>query len=155
MIRVPLGGRNHGDAVKNHPAPRNDKGWGRRNRTVLLGLVLLLIGAGGFGLLLGQQPALASGLSSVAMPYNWFHLAAGFAGLVVWLSRREAVAQAFNLGFGLIDLYQAVAGVCGWAPAQLFELRPGDHVIHLVLGLALVLVAWQARNQARAAGQPA
>ena len=48
---------------------------------------------------------------------------------------------AFNAGFGAIDLYQVVAGVGGFFPARPFRYKTADHVLHLVLGLALVAVA--------------
>ena len=40
--------------------------------------------------------------------------------------------------FGVIDLYQAAAGVTGIFPAQIFALRPADHVVHVALGTLLV-----------------
>ena len=54
------------------------------------------------------------------------------------LGRSRGGVIAFNLIFGAIDLYQAVAGLTGWFPAQLFALRPADHVVHVVIGLFLV-----------------
>jgi hypothetical protein len=80
------------------------------------------------------------GLMSNAVPYDLFHIAFGLLGLAVARGRRAGLAAVFNLGFGLIDLWQAVAGVAGLFPAGLFALRPGDHVVHVVLGLALVAV---------------
>lgn len=47
-------------------------------------------------------------------------------------------AAGFNLGFGLIDLYQAVAGAAGLFPAALFAYRPLDDALHTALGLGLV-----------------
>lgn len=47
-------------------------------------------------------------------------------------------AVGFNLGFGLIDLYQAVAGAADVFPAALFAYRPLDDVLHVALGLGLV-----------------
>jgi hypothetical protein len=56
--------------------------------------------------------------------------------LVIRFGGRGAVA--FNLGFGLVDLYQALAGSVGLFPAALFAYRPLDDVLHVVLGLGLV-----------------
>ena len=110
--------------------------WARRNRRALLGISALLILAAAFGAL-GPPRA---GLSSTAGPYNLFHLVAGLIGLAVFTSRRGLAAAQFNFGFGLIDLYQAPAGVLGLFPARLFGLRPADHVVHLLFGLALVAI---------------
>ena len=56
--------------------------------------------------------------------------------LVIRFGARGAVA--FNLGFGLVDLYQVLAGLVGLFPAALFVYRPLDDVLHVVLGLGLV-----------------
>jgi len=55
-----------------------------------------------------------------------------------WGWRRPVPAALFNLGFGLIDLYQVLAGLLGLFPAGLFALKAGDHLVHLVLGVALM-----------------
>lgn len=107
--------------------------WPRWNQRVaaVFGAVLVLIGALGLAL-----PGLEGPMSS-AVAYDVFHLVAGLLALGLVASRAPALASAFNLGFGLVDLWQAVAGVTGLFPAQLFALRPADHVVHVVLGLAL------------------
>jgi hypothetical protein len=96
------------------------------------GAILVLTGVAG---LIRRDPA---GLMSQAVPYDLFHIAFGSLGLGIGLRRAPAQAAFFNLGFGLIDLYQVVAGLSGAFPAGLFGLRPGDHVVHLVLGVLLV-----------------
>ena len=58
------------------------------------------------------------------------------------LAKRARGAARFNLVFGLIDLWQALAGVTGLFPAALFALQPADHVVHLVIGLPLAIVGW-------------
>jgi hypothetical protein len=113
------------------------RGWPWRNRVALGAMVLLLLAAA----LLGELGPAGASLTSAATPYNVFHLVAAAVGLAVFSSGSARAAAGFNFGFGLIDLYQAVAGVWGWAPARLFQLRPADHVIHVVLGAALVAVA--------------
>jgi hypothetical protein len=122
--------------------------WQRRSQLLLqvFAPVLILTGLGGF--LIPPQVALMSG----ACPYNVFHLVAGTLGVLLALTRRPAAAALFNVGFGAIDLYQAVAGVAGLFPAALFALRPADHVVHLVLGLLLVVVGWLGRPRAEPIG---
>jgi hypothetical protein len=100
--------------------------------------------AGGFGAILVLTGVLGlvhpdpEGLMSQALPYDLFHIVFGALGVTLGLRRRAAGAAAFNLGFGLVDLWQVVAGLTGLFPAGLFALRPGDHVVHLVLGAVLV-----------------
>jgi len=122
--------------------------WQRRSQLLLVvfGPVLILTGIGGF--LIPSDRALMSG----AAPYNVFHLVAGTLGLLLALTRRPAAASAFNIGFGLIDLYQALAGIAGLFPAGLFALRPADHVVHVVLGVLLVTVGWRGRPPVRSSG---
>jgi len=108
--------------------------WARWNLRVAggFGAILILTGAAG---LVWPDPA---GLMSQAVPYDLFHLAFGTLGLTLGLRRRPVPAALFNLGFGAVDLYQVLAGLTGLFPARLFGLKPGDHLVHLVLGVALV-----------------
>jgi hypothetical protein len=108
--------------------------WPRWNVRVAGGFGAILILTGVSGLVL-RDPA---GLMSQAVPYDLFHVVFGTLGLVIGLRRAPLAAACFNLGFGAIDLYQVVAGLSGAFPAALFGLRPGDHLVHLVLGVALV-----------------
>jgi hypothetical protein len=48
--------------------------------------------------------------------------------------------KAFNIGFGLIDIYQAVASYFGLFPKRLFKWTPIDDILHLVIGVALVMI---------------
>jgi hypothetical protein len=75
---------------------------------------------------------------SGALPYDVFHIVFGVLGIGIVLARSARGAALFNLGFGMIDLYQAAAGLLGVFPAAVFGLRPADHVVHVVLGLLLV-----------------
>jgi hypothetical protein len=104
-----------------------------RSNQVLRVFAPVLILTGGLGFVLPSQLSL---LSSAA-PYNVFHLLAGAVGVAILLRGSLAAAAAFNVLFGCIDLYQALAGVIGIFPAQWFALRPADHVVHLVIGLLL------------------
>ena len=46
----------------------------------------------------------------------------------------------FNLVFGLIDLYQAVASYLNLPPTQFFLWTRVDDILHVVLGVALFLI---------------
>ena len=107
--------------------------WVTRNVQLLTLFAPLLLLAGVVGFVVPAHLSLMSG----APAYNVFHLIAGAVGLLLLRSRLAAPAIAFNLTFGLIDLYQAVAGLTGLFPAQLFALRPADHVVHVLFGLLL------------------
>jgi hypothetical protein len=87
--------------------------WEARNAMVASVLAPLLVLTGALGFALPARWALLSG----APAYNLFHGVAGMAGiwLVIRFGGRGAVA--FNLGFGLVDLYQALAGVVDLVPA--------------------------------------
>jgi len=66
--------------------------------------ILILIGIAGF--LVPERYSLTSG----AAPYNLFHIIFGAVGLILVMTNRDLLASLFNLGFGLIDLYQALGG---------------------------------------------
>ena len=106
--------------------------WALWNARVLgvFGPVLILTGIGGF--LIPARYALMSG----APAYNVFHIAFGLLGCALVLAHNARGIAVFNIGFGLGDLYQAVAGVLGLFPARQFRYKPADHVVHLVLALA-------------------
>jgi hypothetical protein len=112
--------------------------WATRNVQVLTVFAPILLLAGMLGFLLPPELSLMSG----AAPYNVFHLLAGAVGLGIVVRRSAAGAVAFNLVFGGIDLWQAVAGISGLFPARLFALRPADHVVHVLIGLFLVGVGY-------------
>jgi len=106
------------------------------NYKVLLGFapVLILIGISGF--IIPPDKALTSG----APAYNIFHIISGFVGLILLILRRENYIRAFNVGFGLIDLYQAAASFAHLFPEQYFRWTRADDVLHIVVGAALVIV---------------
>ena len=93
--------------------------------------ILILAGIAGF--LVPQQQSLTSG----ATPYNLFHIFFGCLGLIFLLKGHAAL---FNLGFGLIDLYQAAASFMNLPPKQYFLWTRVDDVLHIVIGLALVVI---------------
>jgi hypothetical protein len=108
--------------------------WGRRNLRLLTVFGPLLIATGVSGLLLPAGLSLMSG----AVPYDVFHIIFGALGLAIVLAKSARLAALYNLGFGAIDLYQALAGAVGFFPAGPFGLRPADHVVHVLFGLLLV-----------------
>jgi len=121
------------NAAATMPAPAD---WGRRNLWLagLFGPLLVLTGAA--GLLLPPRLSLMSN----AIPYDAFHIAFGMLGTALVVARSARGAALFNVGFGAIDLYQALAGLTGLFPAGLFHLKPADHAVHVVFGLLLVVV---------------
>lgn len=110
--------------------------WRRRNLHVTAWLAALLVVSGVLGFVVPERLAPMSG----ATAYNLFHLAAGLVAGAAALSRRPALAAAFNLGFGLFDLWQVPAGALALFPAGLFALRPADHVVHALVGAPLALL---------------
>ena len=96
--------------------------------------VLILIGIAGF--VIPEQYSLTSG----AAPYNLFHIFFGAIGLMVLMTNSDRLASLFNLGFGLIDLYQALASVVGLTPIQYFHWTFADDVLHVLIGFALVFI---------------
>jgi hypothetical protein len=122
--------------------------WPRRNLLVagIFGAILIVTGLVG---LVARDPA---GLMSQAVPYDLFHIAFGSLAVGLALRRQRTGAALFNLGFGLIDLWQVVAGLSRLFPAALFALKPGDHIVHLVLGV--VLTACGLAGLRRATGSP-
>jgi len=101
---------------------------------MVLGPLLLLTGIAGF--VVPESYSLMSG----AAPYNLFHIIFGALGLLVVMTNSDRWASAFNLIFGLIDLYQALASGVGLAPIQYFHWTYADDVVHVLLGFALVLI---------------
>jgi hypothetical protein len=102
------------------------------NRIVarVFGATLILTGIAGF-----VVPAKKSATSG-APAYNVFHLIFGALGIAA--SRRRGTARAFNIGFGAIDLYQAVASRRGMFPQRWFRWKTADDVLHVAIGAGLV-----------------
>ena len=106
------------------------------NQKVLLVLAPLLILTGIAGFVIPERYSLMSG----APPYNLFHIIFGSIGLLVTMTNSDTLASSFNLGFGLIDLYQVLASVVGLAPIQYFHWTYADDVLHVLIGFALVII---------------
>jgi branched-subunit amino acid ABC-type transport system permease component len=102
------------------------------NRIVARAFGATLIVTGLAGFVIPPKKAMTSG----APAYNVFHLVFGALGIIA--SRRRTTARAFNVGFGAIDLYQAVASRRGWFPQKAFRWKTADDVLHVVIGAGLV-----------------
>ena len=118
--------------------------WATRNTQVLRFFGPILVITGVLGFVVPARLALMSG----ATAYNVFHLLAGAVALAIVARGSTAAAATFNLVFGCIDLYQALAGLTGLFPAQLFALRPADHVVHVIIGLFLAGVGYLGKRSA-------
>jgi hypothetical protein len=94
--------------------------------------LLILVGVAGF--VLPAEHSLTSG----APAYNVFHIVFGVIGLVTLRSRNELAISAFNAGFALIDLYQALASYLSVPPKEYFLWTRVDDSLHVVIGLALL-----------------
>ena len=106
------------------------------NQKTLMVLAPLLMLTGIAGFVIPSQYSLMSG----ATPYNLFHIIFGAIGLLLTTTSNELWASSFNFGFGLIDLYQALASVVGLTPIQYFYWTYVDDVVHVLLGFALVII---------------
>lgn len=96
--------------------------------------VLILAGVAGF--IIPAQQSLTSG----ATPYNLFHILFGVIGLFVLWSAKEVLVSFFNAGFGMVDLYQALASYLHLPPEQYFLWTRVDDILHILIGLALVII---------------
>jgi hypothetical protein len=96
----------------------------------------LLIVVGVLGFLIPQNKSLTSG----AAAYNVFHIIFGVIGAVIVYFNHEPCIRAFNIGFGLIDLYQAAASFAHLPPEKYFRWTRVDDILHIVIGVGLVLV---------------
>lgn len=96
--------------------------------------ILILVGILGFVIPVNKS------LTSGATPYNIFHIAFGLIGVIIILMGNEDAIRAFNIGFGLIDLYQAVASFANLFPKQFFKWTRIDDILHVVIGAILVLI---------------
>ena len=96
--------------------------------------VLVLVGVLGF--IIPERKSLTSG----APAYNIFHIVFGVIALVLIYMQHEGGIRAFNIGFGLIDLYQAAASFLHIFPEKQFRWKRADDVLHIVIGALLVLI---------------
>lgn len=104
------------------------------NYKVLLVLAPVLILTGISGFVLPSSIALTSGEPA----YNIFHIIFGIVGLIILFTKNENSIRGFNIGFGLIDLYQALASFPHLFPEQIFRWTRVDDILHIIIGAALV-----------------
>lgn len=123
--------------VEAHASPRRDP-----SRTVLRIFGPILVITGVLGFVIPQRKAPTSG----APAYNIFHLIFGGIGIACAASAGRRPAQAFNIGFGALDLYQAAASRRGWFPKRWFRWRAADDALHVVVGTALIVAGLSARS---------
>lgn len=110
------------------------------NRVVLAVFAPVLILTGALGFVLPPGPM------SAAPAYNGFHIGFGVLGGLCVLSGRMPAIRAFNLGFGAIDLYQALASAFDLFPGEYFQWKTADDVLHVVIGAALIAVGLSGRS---------
>ena len=96
--------------------------------------LLILVGVAGF--VIPAEKSLTSG----APAYNVFHIVFGMIGVLVLWSGKEKLISSFNAGFGLIDLYQALASYLNLSPEQYFRWTTVDDALHLIIGLLLLII---------------
>lgn len=96
--------------------------------------ILVLIGILGFIIPAHKSP------TSGATAYNLFHITFGVIGAALILAGYDGGVRAFNVGFGLIDLYQAVASFSNLFPKKLFKWTRVDDILHVAVGIILVLI---------------
>jgi len=106
------------------------------NYYVLMVFAPLLVLTGLAGFVIPERKSLTSG----APAYNVFHIVFGLIGLGIVYTQHQACIRAFNIGFGLIDVYQAIASFLHLFPEKQFRWRRADDVLHIVIGIALVLI---------------
>lgn len=106
------------------------------NYKVLLVFAPLLILVGILGFIIPKEASFNSGESA----YNIFHIFFGIFGLIILLTKRESFIRGFNIGFGLIDLYQALASFLHLFPEQIFKWTRLDDILHIAIGGLLVFV---------------
>lgn len=105
------------------------------NYYVLLIFAPLLVLTGIMGFIIPEKKSLMSG----APAYNIFHIVFGLAGIMI-VTHHENFIRVFNIGFGVIDLYQAAASYLHLFPEKYFKWKNADDILHIVIGAGLVLV---------------
>lgn len=112
------------------------------NRILAGVMAVILLGAG----LIGQRIGV-----STSTAYDVFHIIFGLIALAAALLQGGRHAWLFNVVFGAIDLYQAIAQLTGWFPAQLFALTSLDTGLHVVIGGVLFVAGALCYRQSRTA----
>lgn len=105
------------------------------NYYVLLVFAPLLVVVGILGFIIPENKSLTSG----APAYNVFHIVFGLIGVMV-ATHHVNYIRAFNIGFGAIDLYQAVASFANLPPKAQFRWKRADDALHVIIGSGLVAI---------------
>lgn len=116
------------------------------NYKVLLVFAPVLVLIGILGFVIPPEKAFTSG----AAAYNIFHINFGIIGLLILFLKNENYIRLFNIGFGLIDLYQALASFAHLFPELYFHWTRVDDVLHIVIGAGLILVGIFGDRKSRA-----
>jgi len=106
------------------------------NYYVLAVFAPLLIVVGILGFIIPANKSLTSG----APTYNIFHIVFGLIGVGMLVCGNDTCIRGFNIGFGVIDLYQAAASFLHLFPEQQFSWTRVDDILHIVIGAGLILV---------------
>ncbi len=106
------------------------------NYKVLFVFAPILIAIGAAGFFIPKEKALTSG----AAAYDIFHLIFGAIGIFLLSLKKEKLICLFNIGFGLLDLYQAVAAFTNLFPIRYFQWTRVDDLLHVVIGVILIAV---------------
>lgn len=106
------------------------------NYKVLFVFAPVLILTGVLGFVIPEEKAFTSG----AAAYNIFHIVFGVIGLLLLFLRNEIYIRIFNIGFGLIDLYQAFAAFANLFPIRHFQWTRVDDALHIIIGAGLIAV---------------
>jgi hypothetical protein len=113
----------------------------RWNRLALAILAPILLLSGVMGLVSpGYQR------TSEAPAYDIFHIAFGAVGALLVLSNNATGIRWFNVGFGLVDLYQALASHLHMFPEHLFRWTRTDDAVHIAVGVVLLVVGLAGDN---------
>lgn len=112
------------------------------NYKVLLVFAPLLLLTGILGFVI-PAPSFNSG----EPPYNIFHIFFSIVGFVILLTKKESYIRGFNIGFGLIDLYQAAASFLHIFPKSIFKWTRADDILHILIGAILVFVGFYGFRQ--------
>jgi len=121
-----------------------------RTYAKVAGVVIILIGV--VGLIAGEEPLF--GAVNIEISEDFVHLITGGLMAAVGFGVRDtAVVRTVVGGIGVVYL---LVGVLGFVVPDLFGLLPAhgysvvDNMIHLVLGVLGVAVAWLVRDPAPA-----
>ncbi|MGE3465709.1 MAG: hypothetical protein AB7J13_02145 [Pyrinomonadaceae bacterium] len=105
------------------------------NYYVLLVFAPLLVVVGILGFVIPEEKSFTSG----APAYNIFHIVFGLIGIGIVVSGSGPYIRTFNIAFGVIDLYQAVASFLHLCPERHFRWKRTDDVLHILVGALLVM----------------